>query len=136
MKKIILTILLVMFLAPLVRGQAGLLVLLLGDKVATENFYFSIKLGANEANLPGIDGTSIRGGFNYGLLANLKLSDKFFLVGEFAPLSPKGAKDLPLYTTGDPNLDALLPLLPDAVVASVGDEQIAGGIHRHASDIL
>jgi hypothetical protein len=109
MKKTLITLILVLFLAPLVRGQAALLVLLLGDKVASEKFYFSIKLGANGTNLSGMDATNTRWGFNFGLLANIKLSEKFSLVPEFSPLSPKGARNIPLITTGDPNLDALLP---------------------------
>lgn len=36
-------------------GQAGLLVLILGDKVATENFYLSIDGALNISTLPVLD---------------------------------------------------------------------------------
>lgn len=91
-----------------VNAQAALLVLLFGDKVASENFYFSLKAGANIANLSNVDGSKMRPGFNFGLLATIKLSDKFYLVPEFAPLSPKGAKNVPVTSSGNSNLDALL----------------------------
>jgi hypothetical protein len=71
-------------------------------------FYFSLKLGTNLANLSGIDNTGMNTGFNFGLMANIKLKDKFYLIPEFMPLSPKGAEDIPLRATGDPGLDTLL----------------------------
>ena len=112
MKKFILSMMFIIFLAPLVRGQAALLVLLFGDKVASEELHFSLKLGANVGNLSGIDGTETHWGPNFGLLVNIKLSDKFSLIPEFSPLSKKGAKNIPLVVTGNPNLDALLANSP------------------------
>jgi hypothetical protein len=41
-------------------------------------------------------------------VATIKLSDKWYLVPEFSAISNKGAEDVPLLPTGDPNLDALL----------------------------
>jgi hypothetical protein len=90
------------------RSQAALLVLIFGEKVATENFYFSLKLGANLSNLSGIDNTKTAPGFNFGLMANIKLGDKFFLVPEFMPLSPKGAKNIPFSSTGNASLDQII----------------------------
>jgi hypothetical protein len=72
-------------------GQAGLLVLILGDKVATENFYLSIDGALNISNLPGLDEYKTNFGVNYGLGVHIKLSDKFYLKPEFKPLSRKGA---------------------------------------------
>jgi hypothetical protein len=56
----------------------------------------------------GVEGGSARIALNFGLLATIKLSDQFFLVPEFAPLSGKGISEFPTVSTGDPNLDALL----------------------------
>lgn len=108
MKKFIILVILVLFSVSMAHSQAALLVLLFGDKVASENLYFSLKLGGNFANLSGIEGTKMGVGFNFGLLVNIKLSEKFSLVPEFSPVSRKGVKDIPLLPTGDPNLDALL----------------------------
>jgi len=89
-------------------AQAAILVLLFGDKVASENFYFSLKAGGNWANLSGIENTSSYSGFNFGVMATIKLNDKFYLVPEFMALSPKGASDIPLRDTGNSSLDLLL----------------------------
>ncbi len=90
------------------RGQAAILVLLFGEKVASENFYFSLKLGLNVTSLSGIDDTSAKKGINFGLLATIKLSDKFYLVPEFAPLSRKGAKGIPFEGSGLPPVDGVI----------------------------
>jgi hypothetical protein len=89
-------------------AQAALLVLLFGEKVASENFYFSLKAGANFANLSNVEDGAIRTGFNFGLLASIKINDKFYLIPEFSPLSPKGVKKVPVRSSGNSNLDALL----------------------------
>jgi len=89
-------------------GQAAILVLLFGEKVASENFYFSLKLGANVANVSGIDDTSATVGINFGLLATIKLSETWDLVPEFAPLSNKGASNVPFLPSGNDELDGLI----------------------------
>jgi outer membrane immunogenic protein len=76
--------------------------------VASENFYFSLKLGGNLANLSNIDGTKNALGLNFGLMASIKLSEKFYLVPEFMPLSPKGAKNIAFRSTGNASLDQLM----------------------------
>jgi len=100
------------FTAP-ANAQAALLVLLFGEKVASENFYFSLKVGGNLANVTGIDDTNMKLGLNFGLLATIKLSDKFSLVPEFAPLSQKGAKDIPYLPSGNSEVDDVIAP-PDA----------------------
>jgi len=68
-------------------GQAGVLVLILGDKVATENFYLSIDGALNISTLPGLDEYQAIVGVNYGLGVHIKLGEKWFLItnvpGEF-----------------------------------------------------
>lgn len=72
-------------------GQAGLLVLIFGDKVATENFYLSIDGALNLSTLPGLDENRLNVGVNYGLGVHIRLNDKWYLKPEFKPLSRKGA---------------------------------------------
>ena len=67
MKSIILSILFVGFTSTAVHGQAALLVLLFGDKVASENFYFSLKAGANYSNINNLDNAKTDWGLNFGL---------------------------------------------------------------------
>jgi hypothetical protein len=90
-KKFLLICLLGIFMIPASFGQAGLLVLILGDKVATENFYLSIDGALNISTLPGLDEYRINFGVNYGLGVHIRLSDKWYLKPEFKPLSRKGA---------------------------------------------
>jgi hypothetical protein len=75
-------------------GQAALLVLILGDKVATEKFHLSIDGALNLSSLenPGL-GKNIPG-VNFGLGTHLKLGEKWFLEVDFKPLSQKGAKSV------------------------------------------
>jgi hypothetical protein len=117
MKKFVILVILVMFSVQMAHPQAALLVLLLGDKVASENFYFSLKAGANIGNLTGLEDTKTLAGVNFGLLATIKINDKFSLVPEFSPLSPKGTKNIPLRATGNTKLDALLQNSPSTVRA-------------------
>lgn len=108
MKKLLIAIGILFIYSQAAFSQAALLVLLFGDKVASENFYFSLKAGANLSDISGTDEGKSRVGFNFGLVANIKLSDRWSLIPEFAPLSPKGNRDVPLKSTGNPSLDALL----------------------------
>lgn len=79
---------------PMAWGQAALLVLIFGDKVATENFHFSIDAGLNLATLPGLEGNQMRSGFNFGLGTYIKLNEDWALTPEFKPLVPRGARGL------------------------------------------
>ena len=109
MKKIVLSILLITtFSSGIVKGQAALLVLIFGEKAATENFHFSLKAGVNLSMITNIDEGKNRTGFNFGLVNNIRLTEKFSLLPEFIALSPRGAKDIPTLSTGIPELDELL----------------------------
>jgi hypothetical protein len=93
-KKHLLFCLLAVFTFSASYGQAGLLVLILGDKVATENFYLSIDGALNISTLPGLDQYETNFGVNYGLGVHIRLGEKWFLKPEFKPLSRKGAKNV------------------------------------------
>lgn len=89
------------------RAQGAILVAIFGERVATERFHFGLRLGATVAEQTGIDGSAPRMDFNFGMTANIKLSDRFSLVPEFGPFSRKGVADYPLQPTGDPDIDSL-----------------------------
>jgi hypothetical protein len=91
-----------------IKGQAALLVLIFGDKVATENFFFSLKVGGTYSMITNVDEGKNRVSANFGLVNNIRLSDRLYLTPEFLPLSPRGVKEVPILTTGNPNLDDLL----------------------------
>jgi hypothetical protein len=101
-KRIILICLLSIITLSASYGQAGLLVLILGDKVATENFYLSIDGALNISTLPGLAEYQNIVGVNYGLGVHIKLGEKWFLKPEFKPLSRKGAtKVLPITSVSE-----------------------------------
>ncbi|MEN8201595.1 MAG: porin family protein [Bacteroidota bacterium] len=109
MKKLLYTILFLLTISSgLAKGQAALLVLIFGEKVASENFYFSLKAGLNYSMITGVEDGNNRVGFNFGLVNNIRLNDKLFLTPEFLALSTKGVSDVPVQTTGDEDLDDLL----------------------------
>lgn len=91
-QKLLLICLMCIFSGSVSYGQATLIVLILGDKVATENLYLSIDGAMNISSLPGMDGSSASVGVNYGLGVHIKLNDKWYLKPEFKPLSRKGGK--------------------------------------------
>jgi hypothetical protein len=70
-------------------GQAALIVLILGDKVATEEFHLSIDGAINLSSFTGMDGSKMGAGVNFGLGTHIKLGEKWHLKPEFKPLSRK-----------------------------------------------
>jgi hypothetical protein len=80
-------------------GQAALIVLILGDKVATEQFHLSIDGALNLSDLSGLDGSKMGAGVNFGLGTHIKLGDKWHLKPEFKPLSRKKATSVNPITT-------------------------------------
>lgn len=73
------------------KAQAMWLVLIFGDKAATENFFFSIEGGLNFAYMPGMAGR-MNLQPNFGLGVNMKINDKWYFVPQFKPFSRKGQK--------------------------------------------
>jgi len=90
------------------KGQAALLVLIFGEKAASERFYFSLKAGLNYSSITNYEEGNNATGVHFGLINNIKLNDRLFFTPEFVPLTKKGIRDVPVLTTGDPNLDTLL----------------------------
>ncbi len=73
-------------------GQAALIVLILGDKVATEQFHLSIDGALNISSYPGLEDWKAGTGVNFGLGTHIKLGEKWHLKPEFKPLSRKKAR--------------------------------------------
>lgn len=87
-------------------SQSSIISQVAGDKVASEKFYFSLKFGLNFAYLTGAEaGAERTGGFNVGLSATIRLTDRLSIVPEITPFSRKGISNIPFVTTGDPALD-------------------------------
>jgi hypothetical protein len=79
------------------RTQAALLVLIFGDRIATEKFHTSIDAGLNIASMSGDAGSKAKAGLYFGLGTFLKLNEKWAFVPELKPLSQRNvAKVSPL----------------------------------------
>jgi hypothetical protein len=102
-QRVLLITLISSFTMAVSHGQAALLVLILGDKVATEKFHLSIDGALNLSSLqnPGLGKNSL--GVNFGLGTHLKLGERWFLETDFKPLSQKGAK----------SVNPIVPIPPD-----------------------
>jgi hypothetical protein len=94
LQKILSILLFNLLMIPFSNGQAALIVLILGDKVATEQFHLSIDAGLNLSNYHGFDQEKTGLGVNFGLGTHIKLGEKWHLKPEFKPLSRKVAKDV------------------------------------------
>lgn len=92
--KSIITFFLLFLALPVANAQAALLVLILGDKVATENFHLSIDAGMNFSALPGLETQKGTHGLYFGLGTFVKINNKWAITPEFKPLSPRGAKEV------------------------------------------
>ena len=107
-KTIFISLVFLLLSSSVVKGQAALLVLIFGEKAATENFHFSLKLGVNYSIIHGFEEGKNASSFNFGLVNNIRLTDRLTLTPEFIPLAPRQIKDVPVITTGNPDLDDLL----------------------------
>jgi hypothetical protein len=82
------------------QAQAALLVLIFGDKAASEKFNFSIVGGVNSSNISNqLDNHAVFG-TNFGLGINMKLSEKWYFKPEFKPLNSMGFKGNASLKTG------------------------------------
>jgi hypothetical protein len=77
------------------QGQAALLVLIFGEKLATETFHLSIDGGANYADWSFKSGEPSFG-WHFGLGTHYQFADKWQLLAEFTPLNTGGAKNTPI----------------------------------------
>jgi len=93
-QKLLLVSLLSSFTMAISYGQAALIVLILGDKVATEEFHLSIDGALNLSTYPGLEGSKLGAGVNFGLGTHIKLGEKWHLKPEFKPLSRKKATSI------------------------------------------
>ena len=106
MKRFALALSLVLLTFGPARAQSSLVSQIAGDKAATDKLYFSLKFGLSCGNLKGAASDRERlGGFNAGLSATIRLSDRLSLVPEVTPGSRQGVTNVPFVSTGDPELD-------------------------------
>jgi len=109
MKRTFAALSLLIALAPLpAPAQSSIVAQIVGDSVATEKLYFSLKFGLDFSYLTGLAEQAERsGGFNVGLSATIRLNDRLSLAPEITPFFRKGVAGIAFTTTGDPALDGL-----------------------------
>ena len=86
-------------------AQAALFILILGDKVASEEFHLSLDAGLNYSSLNGYDDGNSALGPNFGLGTHIKLSDRWHLAPEIKFLSRRGIKDVEIPVTIPPEFE-------------------------------
>src|SRR6478736_3345798 len=102
MKKVLFSILL-LIICKAATAQV-LIALLFGDKLNTDKLEFGLFGGPTFSNITNMDAKA-KSGFNLGLYFNVKISDNFFLHPEAIAKEALGAKDIPPYLTGIPEID-------------------------------
>jgi len=73
-------------------AQAALFALLLGEKVATENFNIGLEIGIPYGTISGTSGTSSKTGITFGIGGNIKLNDNWSVHPSAYFLSKRGGK--------------------------------------------
>jgi len=98
------------------RGQA-LLVLLFGDKFASENVQGGIKFDVVYSTLAGLSGAARLRSWDLGGFLEVRLNDRLSIQPEFTFKSPAGARDLAFTPTGQPEIDSAFAVARDVSVA-------------------
>ncbi len=76
------------------QSQAALLVLIFGDKVASEKFHLSIDGGLNFARMEGVGDSEAMAGLHFGLGTFTKLNERWVINAEFKPVSLRNQTDV------------------------------------------
>lgn len=94
----------------------ALLVLLFGDKFASENVQGGIKFDGVWSTLSGLSDAERRRSWDLGGFIEVKLSDRWSIQPEFTFKSPAGARGLPLVPTGVAAIDSAFATASDVSV--------------------
>ena len=97
------------------RAQA-LLVLLFGDKFASENVQGGIKFDVVWSTLSGVSGAERLRSWDLGGFLEVKLNNRLSVQPEFTFKSPAGARSLPFVPTGQPAVDNAFAAASDVSV--------------------
>src|SRR5262245_33702655 len=95
----------------------AILVLLFGDKFASENFQGGIKVDLAWSTLAGLSDAGRLRSFAIGGFFELRLGPRFSIQPEFTFKSPAGANGLPFTPTGNARVDSAFTGATDVSVA-------------------
>jgi len=74
-------------------GQVAILLLIFGDKLASEDLYLSIDGALNASNISNMGNSNTLYGLNFGLGLHMNLNERWQFNPQFKPLSQKGIKN-------------------------------------------
>jgi len=83
-----------------------IIALLFGDKLNSDEVEFGLVISPTITNITNTEGKA-KSDLNLGLYFNVKISDNLYLHPEVTVKGSFGAKDLPVYPTGNDSLDRL-----------------------------
>ncbi|RFM27307.1 outer membrane beta-barrel protein [Deminuibacter soli] len=87
-------------------GAQVLISLVFGKKLNTDKLEFGLMVAPGAVSLTGMNG-KYKPALDLGLYFNFKVSENLFLHPEAIPKSAFGTKQLPVYATGNANIDTL-----------------------------
>jgi hypothetical protein len=100
----------IVFLLLILSAQARsqvIMSLILGDKINSDKLEFGLDGGLNLSDIGGLNSSAWASRFNLGFYFDFKFKDPSWMIHTGVIVkSTMGAKDLPVYSLGDPTLDA------------------------------
>jgi hypothetical protein len=97
-------------------GAQAILILLFGDKLASERLQGGIKADLVWSTLAGLPDATRRRSYDFGGFMEFRVAPRFSIQPEFTFKSPAGAAGLPFTPTGRPELDAAFATASDVSV--------------------
>lgn len=94
----------------------AILILLFGDKIASDKLQGGIKFDLAWSTLPGTSEASRRRSYDFGGFIELRLRGRFSLQPEFTFKAPAGAAGLPFAPTGQARIDSAFASASDVSV--------------------
>lgn len=81
--------------------------LIFGDKLNSEKLEFGLDGGLTLSDIHGLEGARSMAGFNLGFYFDIKMKNPAWMINTGVIVkSPMGARELPVYTLDNPDLDA------------------------------
>ena len=106
-RKYILLLFLMLCIPFTIKAQV-LMGLLFGDKLNSEKIEFGLVVGLNYSNLTHQPDTKLLSGFKFGSNFYFKLDERKYIHLELLAYNDHGAKNIPVYSLGDEDLDRVL----------------------------
>ncbi len=104
LRSVVISMLLLLAVPAASYGQAMWLVIIFGDKAATENFHFNIEGGLVLSDISNLNGKTFLGA-TFGMGNFIRINDRWAFVPEFKPLALRGEKGIERFIEIPPELE-------------------------------